>query len=52
MPEGSYCDLISGQKDGDKCTGLTIKVDANKKIDVTLPNEKGERMVAFTIKVS
>jgi len=31
MPEGSYCDVISGEYDekSQKCTGLTVQVDSN-----------------------
>lgn len=52
MAEGTYCDLISGTRKGDECTGLYVKVGADKKVEVELPHDKGERMLAFTIEVS
>ncbi|KAF8315247.1 glycoside hydrolase [Clavulina sp. PMI_390] len=30
LPNGSYCDIINGQKSGSKCTGATIKVSGGK----------------------
>jgi len=30
LPNGSYCDIISGKKLGKKCTGATIKVSGGK----------------------
>lgn len=52
MPEGKYCDLISGMKNEDgQCSGLTVTVDSDRKVQVDLPHDSGERMLAFTIEV-
>ncbi|KAF4602879.1 hypothetical protein EYR38_003283 [Pleurotus pulmonarius] len=37
LPEGSYCDVVSGGAKGGRCTGLTIKVDADGKVTTTIP---------------
>lgn len=29
LPAGTYCDIISGDRDGNKCTGKSIIVDQN-----------------------
>lgn len=29
LPEGTYCDVITGNKEGNRCTGTTVVVDEN-----------------------
>lgn len=31
LPEGTYCDIISGEKANGKCTGSSIQVDSKGK---------------------
>lgn len=49
VPEGTYCDIISGEKvDGD-CTGEKIVVDSSNKADIVIPYEKEIPAVAFHV---
>lgn len=49
VPEGVYCDVISGEKvDGD-CTGDKIVVDSNNKADIVIPHTKDIPAVAIHV---
>lgn len=36
LSQGDYCDVISGKKDGDTCTGKIISVDEKGKSVITI----------------
>ncbi|XP_073813469.1 alpha-amylase 2-like [Musca autumnalis] len=45
LPKGVYCDIISGRKSGNSCTGLKIMVEADGKADINL--DKGPKVLAI-----
>ncbi|XP_068605416.1 alpha-amylase-like [Brachionichthys hirsutus] len=47
MPSGYYCDVISGEKEGNKCTGKQIKVDDNGKAHFKISNSDEDPFVAI-----
>jgi alpha-amylase len=47
MPGGAYCDVISGQRDGDRCTGKTIKVGDDGRAHFKISNTDEDPMVAI-----
>lgn len=36
LPAGTYCDVISGNKDNGRCTGKTVEVDGSGKANISL----------------
>lgn len=50
LPEGTYCDVISGKKVGNKCTGRTITIDSMG--DASIMVEANGGMMIFHIEVS
>lgn len=49
VPQGIYCDVISGGKDKDECVGTEVIVDENGKAMITIPYESEIPVVAFHI---
>ncbi|XP_078263988.1 LOW QUALITY PROTEIN: amyAc_bac_euk_AmyA and Aamy_C domain-containing protein [Rhinoraja longicauda] len=47
LPAGVYCDVISGQRDGDRCTGLQVPVDACGHAVFDISNDAQDPMVAI-----
>uniref|UniRef100_A0A4W5Q6X9 Alpha-amylase n=1 Tax=Hucho hucho TaxID=62062 RepID=A0A4W5Q6X9_9TELE len=47
MPSGAYCDVISGQKDGGRCTGKTINVGGDGRAHFKISNTDEDPMVAI-----
>ncbi|MBW4002292.1 hypothetical protein HHB80_11010, partial [Neisseria meningitidis] len=39
MPGGTYCDVISGQKEGNRCTGKQIQVDNDGRAHFSISNK-------------
>jgi alpha-amylase len=49
VPEGTYCDIMTGEKVNGACTGDQIVVDANGKAEISIPYEKEVPMVAYHV---
>lgn len=47
MPGGSYCDVISGQKEGHRCTGKTITVGGDGRAHFSISNRDEDPFVAI-----
>uniref|UniRef100_A0A8C8J781 Alpha-amylase n=1 Tax=Oncorhynchus tshawytscha TaxID=74940 RepID=A0A8C8J781_ONCTS len=47
MPGGAYCDVISGQRDGERCTGKTINVGGDGRAHFKISNTDEDPMVAI-----
>lgn len=41
LPTGTYCDVISGNKEGNSCSGGKIEVDDNGEAQITIPSSVG-----------
>lgn len=50
LPAGTYCDVISGKRIGNKCTGRSITINANGDAEIKVEANGG--MVVFHIGVS
>lgn len=50
LPEGTYCDVISGKRVGKRCTGRSITIDS--KGDASIKVEPNGGMLVFHIEVS
>ena len=49
LPAGQYCDVISGNKVGDGCSGKTISVDGNGKARFSISATNPDPMVAIHV---
>jgi alpha-amylase len=49
LPPGEYCDIISGKKLGNTCTGLTIKIDKDRRGNFYLPADASDGVVALYV---
>ncbi|XP_037083338.1 alpha-amylase 4N-like [Pollicipes pollicipes] len=49
LPAGSYCDVISGNKDGSGCTGKTITVGCDGKANISIGGGDEDPMVAIHV---
>uniref|UniRef100_A0A4W3I3T6 Alpha-amylase n=1 Tax=Callorhinchus milii TaxID=7868 RepID=A0A4W3I3T6_CALMI len=49
LPGGTYCDVISGQKENGSCTGLQIIVEDNGNAHFTISNTAEDPMVAIHV---
>jgi len=47
VPAGTYCDIISGQRVGDKCSGQTITVGEDKGAQIYIPRYAADGVVAI-----
>lgn len=47
MPGGTYCDVISGQKEGGKCTGKQINVGGDGRAHFSISNNDEDPFVAI-----
>jgi len=47
LPRGEYCDVIGGYRDGDRCTGKTIKVQDDGRAQITISNTEENPMIAI-----
>ncbi|XP_070602534.1 pancreatic alpha-amylase-like [Erythrolamprus reginae] len=50
LPEGIYCDIISGQKEGSNCTGIKIQVHGDGTADFNISNFAEDPFVAIHTK--
>ncbi|XP_072107016.1 pancreatic alpha-amylase-like [Mobula birostris] len=50
LPPGIYCDVISGQKEGDRCTGLQVTVDSCGSAVFQISNTAEDPMVAIHVR--
>lgn len=49
VPPGTYCDIMSGRKVNEMCTGEKIVVDENGKAEIVIPYKREVPMVAFHV---
>lgn len=49
LPAGTYCDVISGDKIGDKCTGIKIYVSADGKAHFSIRNDAEDPFIAIHV---
>lgn len=49
LPTGLYCDIISGEKQRNKCTGLTIKIDADSRGKFYLADNASDGVIALHV---
>ncbi len=47
LPQGQYCDIISGNLDQGRCTGKVITVQADGRTSVTISNSEEDPMIAI-----
>ncbi|KAL7984868.1 hypothetical protein Chor_003438 [Crotalus horridus] len=50
LPEGIYCDIISGQKEGNNCTGIKIQVHGDGTANFNISHFAEDPFVAIHIK--
>ncbi|XP_067892666.1 pancreatic alpha-amylase-like isoform X3 [Heterodontus francisci] len=49
LPAGTYCDVISGQKEANRCTGLQVDVTANGKASLQISNTAEDPILAIHV---
>ncbi|KAE8610899.1 hypothetical protein XENTR_v10012273 [Xenopus tropicalis] len=49
LPSGTYCDVISGQKEGSRCTGRQINVDGNGYAKFQISNNDEDPFAAIHV---
>ncbi len=49
LPQGQYCDVISGNLDQGRCTGTVITVEADGRAQITVTNAQEDPMVAIHV---
>ncbi|XP_069825112.1 pancreatic alpha-amylase-like [Dendropsophus ebraccatus] len=49
LPAGTYCDVISGQKEGTRCTGIQISVASNGSARFTISSSAEDPFVAIHV---
>lgn len=49
LPAGTYCDVISGQKEDNKCTGKVVYVSADGKANFQISNSDEDPFVAIHV---
>ncbi|NXC76744.1 AMYP amylase, partial [Anhinga anhinga] len=49
LPAGTYCDVISGQKKGDRCTAAEVYVAADGMADFLISNEDEDPFIAIHV---
>lgn len=47
LPEGVYCDVITGQKEGNSCTGTTVYVGANQVANIVIAANAEDGVLAI-----
>lgn len=52
LPAGTYCDIISGSKSSDKCTGKSFVVNSDGKATISIPKDDPHGFVAVVSNVS
>lgn len=51
LPSGIYCDVISGEKDGLKCTGRSVMVDQNGEATIRIPASVGVLAIHIGVRI-
>jgi alpha-amylase len=49
LPQGQYCDVISGNLEQGRCTGKTIAVQGDGRAQITISNFEADPMIALHI---
>ena len=49
LPQGQYCDIISGSLEQGGCTGKTITVQGDGKAKITISNSEEDPMIAIHV---
>ncbi|XP_041063667.1 pancreatic alpha-amylase-like isoform X2 [Carcharodon carcharias] len=49
LPAGTYCDVISGQKEGDHCTGSQVNVGPDGRVSLQISNTAEDPMLAIHV---
>ena len=49
LPQGQYCDVISGNLDKGRCTGKTITVQSDGRIQVSISKSTEDPMIAIHV---
>jgi alpha-amylase len=49
LPQGQYCDIISGYLEQGRCTGKTITVQGDGKTSLTISNSEADPMIAIHV---
>nr|QDD69459.1 alpha amylase precursor [Cupiennius salei] len=49
LPEGTYCDVISGNKDGNQCTGRSVAVSSSGHAQIFVDNAWEDPMIAIHV---
>ncbi len=49
LPQGQYCDVISGNLDQGRCTGTVITVQGDGRAQITISNSQEDPMVAIHV---
>lgn len=52
LPAGTYCDIISGAKSADKCTGKSFTVNSDGKVTIIIPKDDPYGFIAIKNNVS
>jgi len=47
LPPGQYCDVISGSKNGNSCSGLTVTVREDGRANIVISNEAEDPVIAI-----
>lgn len=51
LPGGTYCDVISGEKQGSSCTGKTVTVEPDGTAFIQLTASEDDGVLAITVEV-
>jgi hypothetical protein len=51
LPGGTYCDVISGEKQGSLCTGKTVIVKPDGIASIQIPASQEDGVLAITVEV-
>lgn len=49
LPAGIYCDVISGQKEGDRCTGIQVQVVDDGTANFQISNQAEDPFIAIHV---
>lgn len=49
LPSGTYCDVISGQKEGSTCTGKSVQVGGDGRASFKISNTEADPFIAIHI---
>jgi hypothetical protein len=51
LPGGTYCDVISGEKQGSFCTGKTVTIEPDGTAFIQIPASQNDGVLAITVEV-